>query len=596
MVQVDQAVTPQVSHSQVGRRILRATGALMLIQVVMRGFGLIEKMILGRLFGTSYLTDAYNAAKDIAFYIFQMVDQVVMHSFLPVFVQRLREQDEKDAWRLASTTINILMLIMAAVAIGGIAFAPKLLPFFVPNWFAHPDKYPADLVPLTIKLMRAMLVTVIFLATSSLTYCLLNSYKQFALPASADLALKGTVLVFALLFAKSWGPYALAVGFIFGAMAKVLVHGGGLRRQILNYRPVIDLRHVGLKQFALLALPLIISTGFSIFRQVMDTRFTSYLPEGSLSALKFARTLCDVPVQFFPFAFGIALFPFLADIAVAGDKTRLREMLMMATRMMILIFLPLGAMLIALRDPLVFTVYGSKAMLTTQPLILYALGMVVGALEIIVLQFFFAMSDTMRPSIVAILIIPLHIGASYLGIHYLGWGIMAIAGALLLSKGTKVIILYAMIRKKLLTLEGKRTLILIGKVIVALIPLIAVLLLGNHLMRHHQVVTTPESRIEQPVGTQPPALVTTNPPQLAPGTSTGSPTAEKPAKKSGGLKSKLRKVLALLPYVFFGLVGFLLYLGVLYLLRADEVMILIDRVRGKLKKRGTAAPAQPSAP
>ena len=117
MVQIEQQQTPHLSHAQVGRRILRATGALMVFQVILKGFGIIEKSILGHLFGTSYLTDAYNAAKDIAFYIFQMVDQVVMHSFLPVFVQRMREQGEKDAWRLASTTINILVLLMAAAAI-----------------------------------------------------------------------------------------------------------------------------------------------------------------------------------------------------------------------------------------------------------------------------------------------------------------------------------------------------------------------------------------------------------------------------------------------------------------------------------------------
>lgn len=546
MVQSTQQSGTQVPASQIGQRILRATGALMGIQIILKGFGAIEKIILGHLFGASYLTDAYNAAKDIAFYIFQMVDQVVMHSFLPVFVQRMREHGEEDAWRLASTIINALIPLMLLVAVIGAYVIPHLLPFFVPDWFTGNPKQNAALIPLTITLTRLMLAAVIFLATSSLTYCLLNSYKKFALPASADLALKGTVLVFAILLAHVWGPIALAVGFVCGAVAKVAVHAGGLRRSLLHYQPVTDFRHAGVKQFGILALPLLISVSFSIVRQIMDTRFTSSLTEGSLSALKFARTICDTPVQFFPFAFGIALFPFLADIALAGDRDRLRGMLMMATRMMVLIFVPLATVIILLREPLVLVAFGPKAMITTEPLQIYAIGMLIGALEIIVLQFFFAMSDTVRPAVVGVVMVPLHIAASYLGVYHLGWGMMGIAGALLFSKGTKVIVLYAMIRRKVAGLEGRRTLGLVVKVVVALLPLAALLFWATH-----------SSYFPEPAH----------------------------------VKGKLKMLLALCPYGLIAGVGGIIYFALLHWLRADEVNLLVERVAGKLRKRKASASA-----
>ena len=175
---------------------------------------------------------------------------------------------------------------------------------------------------LTLELTRVMLVAMIFLAVSSLTYCLLNSYKQFALPASSDLALKGTVLVFAILFAHHWGAYALAIGFCVGALAKVAVQAVGLGRRFTEYRPVVDLQHPGLKQFAILALPLIAGWAFSTFRGFAELRILSLVHNhASLSALDYARTLTDIPVTFFPYAFGIALFPFLADYAAAGKRT-----------------------------------------------------------------------------------------------------------------------------------------------------------------------------------------------------------------------------------------------------------------------------------
>lgn len=540
MVHVDpQQVQQPPQRSQVGRRIFRATGALMIIQVIIKGFGIIEKSILGHLFGTSFSTDAYMAARDIASYPLQFIDQVIMHSFVPAFMLRMREHGEKDAWRLASTIINLLVLLITSCAILGIIFAPQMLPFFVPNWFLHPNQYPPQLVPLTVKLTQMMLVAMIFLATTSLTYSLLNSYKKFALPASADFAFKGTILVFAIFFAKEYGPMAFAAGFVLGAIAKLVVHGFGLGRQrIQYYQPVVDFRHPGLKKFGILIWPLLIGVSISIFRQVMDQRFTSSLPEGSMAAIKFARQLTDTPVSLFSLAFGIALFPFLTEIALAGDTARLRTMLMTATRMMLLIFLPLATAIIMLREPIVFAVFGPNAMQVTEPLEFFAMGMLAGALETIVLQFFYAMSNTLWPMLIAAFLVPIHIGMAYAGIHIWQWGAISIAIAPLIYKSVKVIVLYFFIRKKFNSLEGRKTLQTVGKIVLALLPMIALLwAAANYLPEPHQA------------------------------------------------EGKVKMAIALLPHAGAGFLAIALYFGILYRLRLDEMNLLLDKVRGKLRKR-----------
>lgn len=525
------------SAGQIGRRIFRATGALMIIQVILKFFGLIEKMILGHLFGTTYLTDAYMTARDVSAYMLQFVDNVLMHSFVPVFIQRMRESGEKDAWRFASTIINLLLILVGGIALMGIFFTPQILPFFVPNWFAHPGKYDPQLIPLTIQLTRYMLVAMIFLAVTSLTYSLLNSYKQFALPASGDFALKGVVLVAALLFAKEYGPYALALGFVVGAVAKLLLHSVGIGKRFLLYRPVIDVKHPGLRRFGLLIWPLFIGMGISIFRQIMDQRFSSHLAEGGIASIKFARQLTDTPVTIFSLAFGIALFPFLADIAVAGDKARLRAMLMTATRMMFLIFMPLATMIIILREPIVFAVFGANAQKTAAPLQVFALGMIFGALETIVLQFFYAMSNTLWPMLIAALLVPLHIATVYLGIFEFNLGAVSLALALLIYKGSKVVVLYSYIRRKFTSLEGRSTIIAIAKMVLAMMPLLVMLLLAVHFLPRPSQIT-----------------------------------------------GKLQIIFALFPFVIIGGIGLLSYFWLLHLLKVEEMSLLVDKVRAKLKR------------
>ncbi len=551
---VQQQTPVSTSPLHVGRRIVRATGALVIIQAILRAFGLVEKMVLATFFGTGWQADAYNAAKDIAFYIFQFVDQVVMHSFLPVFVQRMREQGEAHAWRLASTTINLLILLLAVVAGIGIFFTPHLLPLFLPNWFADPGAQQADLIALTVQLTRTMLAAVIFMAVSSLTYCLLNSYKEFALPASADLALKAIVLVLAIALAGQWGPIALGVGFVCGGVVKLVVHGIGLGRRVRHYRPTFDLAEPSLKRFALLALPLVVGVCGSIVRQVMDTRFISTLDTGNLSALKYARNLCDTPVLFLAFNFGIAIFPFLADYAAAGNRERLRSMFATATRMMVLIFLPLAIALIAWRFPIIHALFGSaqfdaaSAQLTAAPLQIYAAAMLIGALEIVVLQFFFALSDTLKPTIVGLIMVPVHIAVAYVGIFHLEWGAVAIAVAYFISKGCKVTVLFGLFRGKIGGLGLHTLLPLLGKMLIAFIPFAAILYIA-------------------------PALLPI------------------PAE----LEGKLAKLLALLPYVVAGGVGMASYVALLHVLRVDDVRLLLERVRGKVTAKSKPRPPAETA-
>jgi putative peptidoglycan lipid II flippase len=542
---------------QVSRRIFRATGALMIIQVVMRGFGIIEKMIIGHFF-SAVQSDAYFAARRYAMSAFEFFDQALMHSFLPAFVQRMQEDGEERAWRLASTVINLLMLTVIAITAVGILFAPQVLGVLMSSWFTEGDAANAGDPQLLIQLFRILLVAMLFLCTSSLTYSLLNSYKQFALPASADMALKGAVLIFALLFAKWWGPVALAAGFVVGAVAKISVHATGLRARLAHYRPVVDVKAPGFSQFLLLTVPLLIGDGLSQVRKFFDTGFANdytQIAAGGLRALEFAKSICDVPVAFFPFAFGIALFPFLADIAAQGDLARLRAMLMTATRMMILIFVPLAVAIIALRLQITQGLFGggqfteAAAMETARLLQINAIGMLVGALEIIVLQFYFALSDTLRPTIIGAIMVPLHIAFAYIGVYHLGWGIMAIAAALLFSKGTKVLVLYAVIRRKLGALDVPKLLGMLAKMLLALLPFTLIILAAVYLLPH-----------------------------------------------PGHVEGKIRKLLVLAPYGFATLAAGAAYLGVLRWLHVDEVMLVLQKLRGKMKKSEPTLPPPPYQP
>jgi len=545
-------VNDNALDTSVGKKIAKATGALVLIQVFLRFFGLIETMVLSNIFGADKSTDAYFLARKITAPIMALGDQVIMHSFLPAFVQKMEKEGEKKGWQLASTIITLMIIVMVVIGVFGLIFTSDFLSMFGDvgrKWQTDASKSGID-IALTLKLTRIFIVAMIFLATSAITYCLLNSYKQFALPASSDLVLKAATLLIGVIFAREIGIIAFAAGFVIGALGKLLTQVIGLK--IIRsgydgtvYKPRLDLKDPAFKTFLLLALPLILGWAFSTFRVFLEGFFLSQAGTGGISYYEYAKKICDIPVTFFPYVFGIALFPFLTDIATRGEKSKLREMLTTATKIMLFIFIPLSIAVFLFREQIITILYASKNFSpndvteASATMSVYAFVMIVGALEIIVNQFFFASRDTLRPTITGICVLPFYALIAYIGVIHLGYGAVAVALALLVYRLLKIIALYTMVRKKTDGLPIKPFVVLIGKIALGLIPFVFICLLTIHFG----------------------------------GAGFGT--------HAGATKEKL---VMLLPCFLGGGMAFIVYFVILYFLKTEELTLLVNKIRHKKLK------------
>ena len=110
------------------RQIARAAGTVMAFFVLSRAAGLAREMIIGARFGTSADLDAYLAAFRLPDLLFQLVAGGALGSaFIPVFTQRLLNEGRAPAWRLASSVINLILLIMTLLALLAALLAQPLV-------------------------------------------------------------------------------------------------------------------------------------------------------------------------------------------------------------------------------------------------------------------------------------------------------------------------------------------------------------------------------------------------------------------------------------------------------------------------------------
>lgn len=459
----DGALGAEEPGGALARRITRATIAVALITLSARALGLVEKIVVANYFGADARVDAYTTALTFAFGIYLFVREVVEPAFLPLFVQGVRRGDEDRAWQLVAFVATVVLAGTAAVAVAVELGADGLAARLAPGFDAQGHARLAGL-------LRWMAPGTVLLALSSLSYLVLNGYRRFALPEVAHLAYKAGPAAACVLLVGRFGVTSLAIGFVVGCAARLAVHVGGLLPRLARLRwPEGDaVRDVG--SAARLALPVVAGSLFTLASDLFDNYFASLLGEGGVAARSYAKRLKDVPVEVVPHALGIVLLPYFALLAAGGETQRLYALLGRTVRGLAVFFGGVAVCTVLLAEPLVSVVlergaFDARArVLSAWPLQMYGLGMVTFAVEVVIVNFYFALKDTWTPVVLGVAGVLLNVALTWLLIGPLGVGGVALAQTL--SKTAKVAALAWLLRRKRAELDfaaaGRSALVLVA--------------------------------------------------------------------------------------------------------------------------------------
>ena len=302
--------------------IIEAAMLLIMGYLASKGLGVVRQTIFNALFGTGMQANAYYAASRLPDTLFDLIaGGALTHAFIPIFLSYEKDRGQREAWRLASLVFNVLLVALTALVIVSEFVAPAFVSrLLVPG-------YPPAQQALTAALTRVMLIQPLILGLGTVVTAILNSKRQFFLPA-LSLAVYNVGLIGGLLFSLAIpriGIYGPTYGVLAAAALQVLVMVPALVKQGVRYTFIWDLRHPGLRQVLRLLIPnalavAIASTGF-----IVDTAFISYLPDqASLAAERNAHMLYALPLALLGLAIGQAALPQLSTLAASGRYVRLR--------------------------------------------------------------------------------------------------------------------------------------------------------------------------------------------------------------------------------------------------------------------------------
>jgi putative peptidoglycan lipid II flippase len=392
--------------------IARASAIMIGTLVASRVLGWLRLSVIGASFGGTTDLDAYIAAFKIPDAIFGLlVAGALASAFIPVFTGYLAREREEEAWRVASSVLNALLVLLVAFSALMWLAAPILVPTIVAPGFADD---PAQLA-LTIDLTRLMLLSPIFMGLSSLTTGILNSYRQFLSGATAPVVYNLVIILFTVFAAPFLGIHAVALGVVVGALVMWLVQLPELTFRRTRYSFTLDLQHPGVRDVLRLAGPRTLALGAVQIVFFVDTNLASQMPAGSLVALNYAFQLMLLPLGVFSIAISAAIFPTLSHFASLGQVGRMRDAVQQAIRWILFLTLPTAIVMIVLRRPIVnllfqYGQFGPPEREATQEVFLYySLGLAGHALVQILARAYFAARDTTTPLALTLIAIGLNV-------------------------------------------------------------------------------------------------------------------------------------------------------------------------------------------
>ena len=382
-----------------------ATAAL----IVAAGFlgsrllGLLRTIVIARAFGTSPELDAYWVAFRLPDLIFQVLTGATLGAaFIPTFARYLSRRGPGEAWRLANSVLNLILIVTTAFAILAFILAPVLVPLMAPG-LGEEAGMTDELRGLAVKLTRIMLLSTIIFSAGGMFMGILNARHHFLTPALAPMLYNLAIIIAAISLAGPYGVEGLAYGVVIGSLLHLLVLVPGLQAVGMRYQPVADWRDPGIQEVGRLMLPRVLGLGAAQLNFLITMFFASMAGEGAISAVNFGWLLVLLPLGVFGMAISTAVFPTLANQAAAQSLDDLRTTLARSLRLILFLTIPASVGLMLVGRPLIalllqrgaFTL--SSTNITYDAVLFYALGLFALAGTEILSRGFYALSDTRTP-------------------------------------------------------------------------------------------------------------------------------------------------------------------------------------------------------
>jgi putative peptidoglycan lipid II flippase len=430
-----------IKMGETANRMAKAATTIIIISTVSKFLGLIRESVVAAYFGADYQTDAYRVAFDTPSILAGVIYAAITITFIPVYCELKNKTGEQRQY-FVNNLFTIVILITVVIAAAGMIIAPSLVRFVAPG-------FSGETFELSVKLTMVLLPSIVFLALAYLANGFLQANRSFAAPASMGIPLN-LIIIFCIFFFHRYGIKALAIGSFIAMMSQIAVQVPFMLKAGFRFQPVIDFKEPGLRRVLVLSIPVLISSAFSEVSILIDKMLASGLNAGSISVLDYANKVNGIATGIFFASLAIVFFPELS--LASDDLNQFGKAVATGLKIVILMSFPLMVGLLVLRLPIIRLLFergefdSGNTNMTSIILGFFSIGIIGSGLTAILNRAFYSLKDTKTPMINGILAISTNIVFSLIFIRL--WGVCGLALASALASLLCGASLFLGIRKK----------------------------------------------------------------------------------------------------------------------------------------------------
>jgi putative peptidoglycan lipid II flippase len=378
--------------------------------MVSRVTGLIREILFARAFGASAYTDAFNVAFRIPNLLRRLfAEGAFSQAFVPILAEYKSQKGDDATKDLIDHVATTLIWAMLVTCVIGIVAAPTVVYLIATGLQSNPQAFEAS-----VWMTRLMFPYIGFMSFVALAGGILNTWREFKIPAFTPVLLNLSFIIASLFLAPHLQQpiYAMAIAVMAGGVLQMaiqipaLVKIGMLPRLALN--PLTGLRDAGVRRVLQKMGPAVFAVSAAQISVMINTNIASRLEHGSVSWLTYADRLMEFPTALLGVALGTILLPSLSKANFEGNKAEYSALLDWGLRLTFLLALPSAVGLATLSEPLTATLfhYGRfdtlSVAMTGKALIAYGVGLIGLILVKILAPGFYAQQNIKTPVKIAI--------------------------------------------------------------------------------------------------------------------------------------------------------------------------------------------------
>lgn len=335
------------------KAILKKTIGISLLLLGSKFLGIIREFVQVSYLGVGSLSDAFNTAMKLPNLLRKLfAEGALSATFIPTITRVTAQESQDEASRLLTLTFGVfggILLVICTV----IAIFPNFFIMFIAQGFA--DK-PIELLAAT-QIIRILIFFVFFVFASALLASAMQAKMHFTVPA--------------------WGPALLNVFYILGLgigaylslsvdkFAYFLLIGGLV--QLLLYAWVYFSLHFKIlwptkktygyfNEVLVKFFPYLMSVSIIEINLIIDNRFASTLPSGSLTLLSISSKFMTIALGAFAVAFSTILLPQFSRISTYAPR-RLNFYLLESTKFIFWITIPVVLLMSFFSYSIFYTIF-----------------------------------------------------------------------------------------------------------------------------------------------------------------------------------------------------------------------------------------------